>query len=902
MTGPLARLTTVVGATIVVLLTTCSTSLAQSNEPWRNTSLSPDRRANLLAGVMNQEQKIRLFMANPSPPSPELGIPSRKEKDGCCGISLRTDLGVKTTSLPKSVSLASTFSGPYARQYGFQIGQEAWQTGFDGSTAPTADIVRSPHFGRQGESFGEDPLLGGRLPARVAAGVQHQRGVYSLAKHYIGNYQETSRNFVNEIIDERALHEIYGRQWETIVKEGNPGAVMCAFQQVNGQYACANRHLLIDMLKGAWQFPGWVSSDFNACPSYAAFDQGADVCAPDLATLDGLRQAVDSGVIAPARFENMVHRVLRTFFARGVYDHPPPGTLDTPSQDLPAGQVSEQVLDHGEQVARTIARDGAVLLKNDNNVLPLPDSQESIAVVGPDANWYIDMFGSPFVPNPARLTTLLDGIKDRAAGNVGYTPGADPTRYGDTFGGPAPVPSGVLTTTLNGTAQQGLTARYYTGFLGDNPEGDPVLTRVEDQVNLRSGTGALTASFGLNPSQAPLLPLPLIVNPVTAVYEGTLTPTESGTYQLGMRAMGSFKVFVDGKELISRDNATLNNYLAPITLEAGKDYDIRIVYQDDGPSQCCGPPKPNTTVRFAWEPPNADASPQIQEAVKAARDADVAVVVANTFEGEDADRHSLQLPQDQDRLISAVADANPKTVVVLLSGGPVTMPWLDKVPAVLEAWFPGEAQGKAVADLLFGDVSPSGKLPVTFPATEDQPEELGIKNPSLQFGSESPTTVFEESVFVGYRGYDERDLKPLFPFGHGLSYTQFDYRRMHVSDPRLATRNRRGRDGQVRVLVRNTGDRTGTEIVQIYNGKLPTQVNTPPKQLLGWARVTLPPGQQRWVTVPVELGTSEHLLSYWHTTNEPPQDGEWVTPRGNVRIYAASSSRDIRQRETMTVR
>jgi beta-glucosidase len=902
MTGPLTRLTTVVAAIAVVLLTTCSASLAQApSEPWRNTNLSPDRRADLLANVMSQEQKIRLFMANPSPPSPELGIPSRKEKDGCCGISLRTDLGVKTTSLPKSVSLASTFSGPYARRYGYQIGQEAWQTGFDGSTAPTADLVRSPHFGRQGESFGEDPLLGGRLPARVAGGVQQQRGVYSLAKHYIGNYQETSRSAVNEVIDERALHELYGRQWEIIVKRGDPGAVMCAFQKVNGQYACANRHLLIDMLKDSWKFPGWVSSDFNACPNYGAFDLGADVCAPDLATLEGLRQAIDSGVISPARLNDMVHRVLRTFFARGVYDNPPPGTLQTPSQDLPAGQVPEELLDRGERLARTIAQDGSVLLKNERRALPLADGDESIAVVGPDADWYIDMFGSPFVPNPGRLTTVLQGIEDRARGEVTYTPGADPTRYGDTFGGPAPVPSGVLRTAPD-SSERGLTARYWIGFLGDDPQGPPFLTRVEDQVNLRSGTGALTASFGLNPSKAPLLPLPLIVNPVTAVYTGTLTPIESGTYQLGIRGMGSFQVFVNGEELLSRDQVTLDNYLAPITLEAGETYDIRIVYEDNGPSQCCGPPKPNTAVRLVWEPPNAQASPQIQQAVAAARKADVAVVVANTFEGEDADRHSLQLPQDQDRLIEAVADANPRTAVVLLTGGPVTMPWLNKVPAVLEAWFAGEAQGKAVADLLFGDVNPSGKLPVTFPATEDQPEQIGVQNPSLQFGNESPTTVFEDSVNVGYRGYDERGLDPLFPFGHGLSYTDFAYRRMQVSDPRLASRKRSGRGGRVRVLVRNTGNRTGTEIVQIYNGRLPTEVATPPKQLLGWARVTLRPGQQRWVTVPVELGNAEHLLSYWQTDDTPPQDGEWVTPRGRVQIYAGSSSRDIRRQETMTVR
>ncbi len=599
---------------------TGGTALAQSGEPWRDTRLSPDTRADLLANAMTLEQKLRLFLANPSPPSPELGIPSRKEKDGCCGVSLRADLNTPTTSLPKSVALASTFSTTYARRYGYQVGQEAWATGFDGISAPTADLVRSPHFGRQGESFGEDPLLAGRLPAQVVRGVQRQRGVYSLSKHYIGNQQETQRSLVDELIDQRTLRELYGRQWEIVVGDGDPGAVMCAFQKVNGSYACANRQLLLDMLKRAWRFPGWVSSDFNACPGYGAFELGADVCAPDLGTLEGLAAAVADGTISQRRLNDMVHRVLRTFFARGVYDNPPPGTLDTPAQDLPAGQVPSRILDRGERLARTIARDGAVLLKNDGDALPLGEGEESIAVIGPDADHYVDMFGSPFVPNPARLTTIFDGLQERAAGEVAYTPGADPTRYGDTFGGPAPVPSGVLRPAPGGgTEQHGLRARWWIGFRGGDPQGDPFLTRVEDQVNLRTGTGALTASFGLNPSQVPLLPLPLIVQPVTAVWDGTLTPMQSGTYQLGMRAMGSFTVLIDGQPLIARDQVTLDSYLAPITLEAGRSYDVRIVYQDDGPSQCCGPPRPNTAARFAWVPPSADASPQIAEAAEAAR-------------------------------------------------------------------------------------------------------------------------------------------------------------------------------------------------------------------------------------------------------------------------------------------
>jgi beta-glucosidase len=901
MNQPLGRPMAVLIAALALLIATDSAT-AQPDQPWRNQALRPDERAELLADAMTLEQKLRLFVANPSPPSPELGIPSRKEKDGCCGVSLNRTFGVPTTSLPKSVSLASTFSEASARRFGVQIGEEAWHTGFAGLSAPTADLVRSPHFGRQGESFGEDPLLGGRLPAEVVRGVQRQRGVYSLAKHYIGNYQETARNFVNQVIDERALRELYGRQWEIIVKEGDPGAVMCAFQQVNGEYACANRHLLNDILKGEWGFPGWVSSDFNACPGYAAFELGTDVCAPNLGNIPGLQQAVESGTISPQRFDDMVHRVLRTFFARGVYDNPPPGTLETPSRDVPAGQVPAEILDRGERLARSIAARGAVLLKNEGGALPLADSVDSIAVIGPDAGRYIDLFGAATIPNPARVTTILDGIEARAGADARYAPGGDTTRYGDMFGGPAPVPSGVLTPAGGQPGERGLRAQYYIGFRGDNPQGEPFVTRIEDQVNHRTGTGGLIGTFGLNPSPAPMIPLPLIVNPMTAVYEGTLTPAETGTYRLGIRGMGSFKVFVDGEEILARNQVGLGNYLVPIDLTAGRSYSVRITYQDDAPGQCCGPPLPNASVRFAWEPPSAQASPQIQEAVRAAQNAGVAVVVASTMEGEDADRHSLQLPQDQDRLITAVADANPNTIVVLATGGPVTMPWLDEVRAVIEAWYAGEAQGKAVADVLFGDVNPSGRLPVSFPATEGQAELIGIENPSLQFASQGATTLFDEGVFVGYRGYAERGVEPLFPFGHGLSYTSFDYRRLRIRDPRLARRGARGRAGRVQVLVRNTGRRTGTEIVQVYHGELPAAVDTPPKQLLGWARATLRPGERRRVTVPVRLERPDHLLAYWHTDDSAPSRGQFVTPRGRVRIYVGSSSEDIRLEGTMRIR
>ena len=383
MTRMPRRLIAVLLATPALLLATAAVAFGQTDQPWTDQSLPPDERAELLAGAMSLEQKLRLFLANPSPPSPELGIPSRKEKDGCCGVSLRDELETPTTGLPKSVSLASTFNRGLANRYGFQIGQEAWNTGFAGVSAPTADLIRSPHFGRQGESFGEDPLLGGRLPAAVAQGVQRQEGVYAgqaLHRQLPGDRALLHQPDHRRARAARALRPPVG---EIIVKRGNPGAVMCAFQQVNDEYACASRHLLIDILKEGWNFPGWVSSDFNACPDLGAVELGTDVCAPNLATLAGVACRRRSRTARSRKRGSMTwstgscarsSRAGSTTAASRHARHAVPGP--------PGGQVPEALLDEGEQLSRTVARQGAVLLKNEDRALPVR-AGESVAVRAP---------------------------------------------------------------------------------------------------------------------------------------------------------------------------------------------------------------------------------------------------------------------------------------------------------------------------------------------------------------------------------------------------------------------------------------------------------------------------------------------------------------------------------------
>jgi beta-glucosidase len=878
-------LATVCAALVAVGLAAAPAPAAAA-PPWMDTTLSPDQRADLLAAAMTLDQKLLLFAPNPAPGIPELGIPGRREQDGTSGPH---GLGVPTVGFPAEIALASSWNRDLARAFGDVAADETWNLGRTGWAAPGLDLTRNPFHGRQWASAGEDPLLGGLIPASVVQGVNENRGVYALPKHWLLNTQETQRATLNGVVDERALREMYVRQWEPMIAAG-PGAIMCAFPRVNGEYACENEHLLTDILKGDLGFPGWVSSDFNACHTFEAFLAGTDVCGPAFPTTAEFREAVLNGTIPAARFDDMVHRILRTYFARGVIDNPPPGStqVDTPAP----GPLPADVIARGREVAYRVAVDGSVLLRNRAQALPLnQNATDSIAVIGEGADRFIAPFGADTMSSPTDVVPILDGIRSRAGTGVGvtYTEGSDPVRPADNLPGDQPVPSGVLRPATGAGA--GLTAQWFP-----NPDfgGDPLVTRVEDQVSWGNGLSAVLATFGYEASPAPDLPPPFIGIPSPSIrWTGTLAPVQSGSYRLSLTVLGRATLWVDGRQVLTVDTDRLTTESAELDLTAGEQYDVRIDYVADAPNQCCpGQTNIGPTIRFGWAPPNAQASPQIREAVRAARASDLAVVVANDYLGESLDRGHFRLPQNQDLLIQAVARANPNTVVVLTTGAPVEMPWLNRVAAVMESWYPGQEQGRAVAALLFGDENFAGRLPLTWPRSQDQVTEgLGIENPVYDVNNPGVTVPHDEGIFFGYRGFDQRGLSPLFPFGYGLSYARFQYRDIRITDPRRDP----DRAGQVRVRVRNTGTVTATEVVQVYHGRLPADVATPPKQLLGWARVTLAPGEARWVDIPIRLNTGEHQLAYW-------DQGAWYTPPGRVAIYAGSSSRDVRLTGNVTVR
>jgi beta-glucosidase len=376
-------------------------------------------------------------------------------------------------------------------------------------------------------------------------------------------------------------------------------------------------------------------------------------------------------------------------------------------------------------------------------------------------------------------------------------------------------------------------------------------------------------------------------NAISVRWTGSLIAPTTGEYVLSLTHLGTACLFLDGQLLIDDPGLTLETQSVRLQLVADQPHTLRIDYAADRPEQRNPVPGDPSTVgligskvRLGWEHPADMVPPAMQEAAALARRSDVAVVVVRDYRNEHADLPSLTLSNEQDLLIRTVVAANPRTIVVLATGGPALMPWLEQVPAVLESWYGGQELGNALADVLFGDVTPSGKLPVTFPRSD---RDTPISSPE-QYSRTANVAHFSEGLFVGYRGYDHFGIEPLFPFGHGLSYTSFVYAQLQV-EPELSNGTK---NVQVRFTVKNTGSRVGAEVAQVYLG-LPASTGEPPKRLVGWARVQLEPSETKEVNVTVDPRAASHPLSYWNVNTK-----SWEMADGDYQVYVGASSRDIR--------
>ncbi|HEX7574032.1 MAG TPA: glycoside hydrolase family 3 C-terminal domain-containing protein [Bacteroidota bacterium] len=798
-----------------------------------------------ISGMVKQmtlEEKISMLGGTgfDSKPVPRLGIPSLNMTDGPVGVRWQ-----KSTAFPASIAMGSTWDPLLIRRVGEALGLEAKARGRNMLLGPCININRVPVGGRSFESFGEDPYLMSRMAVGYIKGVQSQK-VIACAKHFAANNQEFERTTIDEKVDERTLREIYLPAFKAAVQEGGALSVMSAYNKLNGHWCSENADLLTGILKKEWGFSGFVVSDWGAVHSTAlTANAGLDIEMPTGDFLNDrlLTPALKNGTVSESAIDDKITRLLRVMYTAGLFE-PHPVSVITPV-DSPG---------HGP-LARAVESAGIVLLKNRNSVLPVdPSTVHSIAVIGPNAAVARTGGGGSAYVTAFYGVSPLEGIRSRAAGNIAIHPAAGCLMAGDILA----VESTALRPPSPVEGMTGLEGEY---FANQEFRGVPALTRIDRQVNFDWG------------GDAPAGGLPQ--DHFSVRWTGSIVPPETGDFEISIRSDDGSRLYINGELFIDNwgDHAGVTRS-RPIRFEKGKEVAVKLdYYENEG----------GALVQLGLQPAHNDL---LASAVELAKKADLAIVCvgnSNEIETEGVDRGSISLPAGQDELVEAVAKANPRTVVVLTTGAPVLIPWVDRVAGIVQAWFGGQEEGNALADVLFGDVNPSGKLPVTFlKAWEDTPA-------LASYPGREGKTEYTEGIFVGYRYFDREKKEVLFPFGHGLSYTKFSYGPVKVSAPPGRSKYAR----EVRLEVTNSGDRPGQEVVQIYVSDRHAPVPRPPAELKAFRKVSLAPGEKKTVLLTLD----ESSFAYFDAAS-----GRWTVAPGTFEVLAGSSSRDIRSRAMTEIR
>ncbi len=800
---------------------------------YKNPSAPIEERVTDLLSRMTLEEKVKLLSGKTGDMTQnfdELGIPSLKVTDGPHGVGWN----VKATCFPSGVSMGACWNPDLVRRVAVALAEETRGTGRHVLLGPCINIHRTPLGGRNFESYSEDPYLAARTAVGYVQGVQSQK-IGTSTKHYAVNNQEWERTTIDVRVDERALREIYLPAFKAAVQEADTWTIMAAYNRLNGPFCCASKPLLTDILKNEWGFKGVVVSDWGACHGTVDSAEGGldwEMPGPGKYFGNDLLEAVKKGEVGEELINEKARRMLRLILRAGLLDPADPalkGAVATPEHAA---------------LARELSQEAIVLLKNSGEALPLKmDAIKSIAVLGPNAAKAQLGGGGSSTVNGAHPISPLTGLRKKCGDKVTveYLQGCVAPEDIDA------IPSKCLMPPDGKEGEHGLKAEY---FSNKDLGGEPVLTRIDKEVDFRWGDSA---------------PAPGIAADNFSVrWTGKLVPPEDGKYDLGMKSDDGFRIYLDGQLLIDswRDQCELVQTKS-VELKAGQPVDIKVEYYDSGGG---------ATAKFGW----LLAGDHLKKAVDLAAKSDVAIVFAGLswkYEGEGFDRLNMDLPPHEAALIEAVAAANPNTIVVLINGTPVTMDrWLDKVPAVVEAWYPGEQGGNAIADVLFGDVNPSGKLPTTFP------KRLEDSSSFANYPGANGVVNYAEGIWVGYRHFDRKNIEPLFPFGFGLSYTKFDYSNLKVDHPKVTCE------------VENTGSRAGKEVVQLYIRDVESSLERPVRELKGFRKVDLQPGEKKTV----EFTLDDSSLAFYD-----PAKKQWIVEPGEFEIQVGSSSRDIRLTATM---
>ena len=761
---------------------------------------------------------------------PRLGIPPLRMSDGPLGVD---DYG-PTTAYPAGIALAASWDTDLAKRVGEAMGQDARARGVNFILAPGMNIYRAPMNGRNFEYFGEDPFLAARMAVSLTEGIQSQ-GVIATAKHYAANNQEYGRMDHSSDVDERTLREIYLPAFEACVKAGKVGAVMDAYNLVNGVYMTQNDYLNNVILKKEWGFDGIVMSDWGAThDGIAAAKGGLDLEMPSAQFMnkETLLPAIQRGEVSVTTIDDKVRRILRKAIEFGFFDR------DQTDMTIPL--YSQR----GREIALEEARSGMVLLKNEKGILPLDKTKiKTVAVLGPDAYPAVIGGGGSSLTKPFNSVSYLEGISNYLGENGRVLYATDDASLDEI------VKATEFVISPGGTI--GLRGQY---FNNDSLEGEPALVRTDEKIDFHWGAG----------SYAPNGP----DDQFSARWTGYFIPPSDDDYKFYVSADDGVRLFINDKRVIDdwqRHSETLDTYSAH--LEKGKPYKIRLEY-----FEAVG----TATVRFGI----TAATKALGEGTKALIAKADAVVLCMGFdpssEGEGGDR-TFQLPGGQDSFIQQVAALNKNVVVVLTAGGNVDMTkWIGSVPALIHAWYPGQEGGTALAQILFGEVSPSGKLPASF---ERRWEDSAAFN-SYYPKKDDKRVKYEEGIFVGYRHFDRSEVKPLFPFGFGLTYTKYQYSDLAVT-PASSDLNA---PVNVSFNVKNVGQREGAEIAELYVGDSHASVPRPVKELKGFAKVKLQPGESKHVSLQLDRRAFSFFDEKKHA---------WSAEPGKFAVLVGSSSAKI---------
>jgi beta-glucosidase len=800
-----------------------------------------EKRVDTLLSKMTLDEKIELIGGINdfyTRPIPRLNIPQLRMSDGPMGVH---DYGL-TTAYPAGIALAASWDSDLARRFGVSMGHDALARGVNFILAPGMNIYRAPMCGRNFEYFGEDPFLASRMAVSVIQGIQSQR-VIATAKHFAGNNSEFARNTLSSNIDERTLREIYLPSFEASVKEAKVGAVMDAYNLINGVHMTQNNHLNNDILKKEWGFDGILMSDWEAThDGVAAAMNGLDLEMPSPAFMnrETLLPAIKAGKVPVAVLDDKVRRILRKAIEYGF--------LDQPQQDANIPAYSQE----GRDVALEVARGSMVLLKNSHSLLPLDENKvRTIAVIGPDAYPAVPGGGGSSETKPFSAVSFLEGISNRLGTKARVLYATDVPDLDEVF------ENSEFVETPGG--KSGLKGEY---FSNEDLRGAPAMTRTDKRMHFDWGEGSF----------APNEP----VDHFSIRWTGYYVPKRSGDYAFYTSADDGVRLYVDDENGIDdwqRHSQTVDSYARH--LDAGHAYRIRLEYFENVGSAIVG---------FGV----ASVDSFIGRETKAiAAKADVVVICVGfspKTESEGSDR-TFQLPGGQDELIRQISSVNPNTIVVLTAGGNVDMTqWIDQVPAILHVWYPGQEGGAALAQILFGDYSPSGKLPASF-------EKRWEDNPTFHnyYPEKGKSSVeYAEGVFLGYRYYDRSETKPQFAFGFGLSYTTFEYSNLSISPDS----GNLGEPITVSFDVKNAGAREGAEVAEVYVGVDHASVPRPLKELKGFAKTTLKPGESKRLTLTLD----RRAFSFYDVA-----DRAWNAELGEYKIQVGSSSSDIRLRSKFTL-